>query len=250
MTEPVETLRQVDLFAHLSDDQLALLASRSREQRFDRQALLMHEGDVGETLCVLVEGEVRVFVSDENGRELVLHQLGPGAVIGELALLDGAPRSASVVAVEPTRTLAIGREGLLDCIAASPDFALALMRSLTTRLRQATEGSRSLALDNVYRRLADKLRELAGVDAEHASAHAGGQGGQGSPDGKSDGPDASGGPIERPALPRRYSHQELGNLIGASREMVGKVMAELVKGRYVELVDGRIVLVKRLPKNW
>ena len=238
MTEPVEILRQVDLFSHLSDAQLALLAEQSREQRFERQALLMHEGERGETMCVIVDGEVRVFVSDENGRELVLHQLGPGAVIGDLALIDGAPRSASVVAVEPTRALAIGRDGLIECIGASPEFALAIMRSLTARLRQATEGSRSLALDNVYRRLADKLRELAGVDADHAG-----------------GPDPADGAAEAstdavPALPRRYSHQELGNLIGASREMVGKVMAELVKGEYVAIVDGRIRLLKRLPKNW
>ena len=238
MTEPVEILRQVDLFSHLSDAQLALLAGQSHEQRFERQALLMHEGERGETMCVIVDGEVRVFVSDENGRELVLHQLGPGAVIGDLALIDGAPRSASVVAVEPTRALAIARDGLIECIGASPEFALAIMRSLTARLRQATEGSRSLALDNVYRRLADKLRELAGVDAEHA----------GGPDAADGAPEASTDAV--PALPRRYSHQELGNLIGASREMVGKVMAELVKGEYVAVVDGRIQLLKRLPKNW
>ncbi len=235
MSGSVETLRNVDLFAHLSDEQLRLLAERTREQHYERQALLMHEGDAGDTMCVLVEGEVRVFVSDDNGRELVLHQLGPGAVIGELALLDGAPRSASAMAVQPTRVLTLDRDALHACLAASPEFALALMRSLTARLRQATEGSRSLALDNVYRRLADKLRELAGVDAGmDAHGEGGGNDGEHAP----------------PSLPRRYSHQELGNLIGASREMVGKVMAELVKGEYVELVEGRIVLIKRLPKNW
>ena len=234
MTEPVDTLRQVDLFSHLSDGELAHLAEQSREQRFERQALLMHEGERGETMYVVVAGEVRVFVSDENGRELVLHQLGPGSVIGDLALLDGEPRSASVVAVEPTRVLAVARQGLIACIEASPEFALALMRSLTTRLRQATEGSRSLALDNVYRRLADKLRELAGVDAEHARTA----------------PAEDVPPGAVPSLPRRYSHQELGNLIGASREMVGKVMAELVRGEYVEIADGRIRLLRRLPKNW
>lgn len=239
MTEPVDSLRQVDLFSHLTDEELGLLAEQSREQSFERQALLMHEGERGEAMYVIVSGEVRVFVSDENGRELVLHQLGPGAVIGDLALLDGAPRSASVIAVEPTRVLAVARHGLIRCIEASPEFALALMRSLTTRLRQATEGSRSLALDNVYRRLADKLRELAGVDPEHAPVDAGDAAA-----------DARPGADAVPALPRRYSHQELGNLIGASREMVGKVMAELVKGDYVEIVEGRIRLLRRLPKNW
>lgn len=227
MTDPIELFRQVDLFGHLTDEQLGELAAQSREHRFGRNALLMHEGERGDALYVIAHGSVKVFVSDENGRELVLHQLGPGAVIGDVAVLDGEPRSASVMAIEDTTALAIGRDGLLACLGSSPEFALNIIRSLTHRLRQATEGSRSLALDNVYRRLADKLRELAGVDE----------------DGDIDA-DA------RPALSRKYSHQELGNLIGASREMVGKVMAELVKGEYVELVDGRITLLRRLPKNW
>lgn len=227
MTDPIELFRQVDLFKHLTDEQLALLASQSREHRFGKNVLLMHEGERGDTMYVITHGEVRVFVSDENGRELVLHQLGPGAVIGDIALLDGEPRSASVMAIDDTKALAIGRQGLLDCLGSSPEFAFNIIRSLTQRLRQATEGSRSLALDNVYRRLADKLRELGGVDEEtHIDD------------------------MDRPSIGRKYSHQELGNLIGASREMVGKVMAELVKGGYVELVDGRITLQRRLPKNW
>ena len=89
------------------------------------------------------------------------------------------------------------------------------------RLRDATEGSRSLALDNVYRRLADKLQEL--------------------------GRDETG---EVKPLTRKYSHQELGSMIGASREMVGKVMAELVKGEYIEVRNGRIAIQRKLPRNW
>jgi len=226
--DPIQLLRRVDLFDHLTDPQLTLLASRSRDHRFGRHVLLMHQGERGDALYVLRRGEVKVFVSDDNGRELVLHQLGPGAVIGDMALLDGEPRSASVMALEDTTALAIEREALLECLASSPEFALNIIRSLSARLRKATEGSRSLALDNVYRRLADKLRELAGIEESD----------QIEPD------------QPRPGLPRRYSHQELGNLIGASREMVGKVMAELVRGDYVEIVDGRITLLRRLPKNW
>lgn len=228
MTDPIELFRQVDLFGHLTDEQLGLLASRSRDHRFGRHALLMHEGEKGDALYVIRRGEVKVFVSDDNGRELVLHQLGPGAVIGDIAVLDGEPRSASVMAIEDTTALAIERDSLLECLASSPEFALNIIRSLTQRLRLATEGSRSLALDNVYRRLADKLRDLAGIDEDTRF--------------DDDTP--------APSLPRKYSHQELGNLIGASREMVGKVMAELVKGEYVELIDGRITLIRRLPKNW
>ena len=100
-------------------------------------------------------------------------------------------------------------------------MAIVIIQSLTQRLRQATEGSRSLALDNVYRRLADKLHELSVTETDE-SQH----------------------------LPKKFSHQELGNMIGASREMVGKVMAELVKGGYVEVRDGRIYMLRKLPRNW
>lgn len=229
MSDATTRLRAVELFEHLTDEQFALLSEQSREQCFAKNVMLMHEGEQGDSMYVVTSGEFKVFVSDDNGRELVLHQLGPGAVLGDMALLDGEPRSASVMALEESVVLVIGRQGLLDCIARSPDFALNIIRSLTQRLRVATEGSRSLALDNVYRRLADKLRELAGVEDESSAWQ---------------------DECALPTLERKYSHQELGNLIGASREMVGKVMAELVKGEYVELNQGRITLKRKLPRNW
>ena len=115
----------------------------------------------------------------------------------------------------------IGKQAFLECLRASPEMAINIIRSLTQRLRDATQGSRSLALDNVYRRLADKLQELCIGDDDSSLA-----------------------------TPRKYSHQELGSMIGASREMVGKVMAELVKGDYIEVRDGRIHLLRKLPRNW
>ncbi len=229
MNDVIASLRNVDLFSHLTDEQLGLLAEHSKEQPVRRNILLMQEGERGDSMYVVTAGELKVFVSDDNGRELVLHQLGPGAVIGDIALLDGEPRSASVMAIEDSRVLAIGRQALHTCLDTSPEFALNIIHSLTQRLRQATEGSRSLALDNVYRRLADKLRELAGIEDESAAWEDG---------------------TRLPSVDRKYSHQELGNLIGASREMVGKVMAELVKGEYVELDQGRITLKRKLPRNW
>lgn len=221
MTTPIELLRHVTLFEHLTEEQLADLAAQSRELHYRKHAILMTEGDVGESMYVIKSGSVKVFVSDEEGRELVLYQQGTGAVIGDIALLDDEPRSASVSTLEPTTVLMIGKQAFLDCLRASPEMAINIIRSLTQRLRDATEGSRSLALDNVYRRLADKLQELSEEGAGNEAA-----------------------------LPRRFSHQELGNMIGASREMVGKVMAELVKGAYVEVREGRIHLLRKLPRNW
>ncbi len=221
MSDPIELLRPVELFQHLNEEQLSLLAEHSREVQFRKHAILMTEGDAGESMYVIQSGLVKVFVSDEDGKELVLYEQGAGAVIGDIALLDDEPRSASVSTLDKTTALMIGKSSFIQCLRESPEMSLGIIRSLTQRLRHATEGSRSLALDNVYRRLADKLQELS-VDKTEASAR----------------------------LEKKYSHQDLGNMIGASREMVGKVMAELVKGEYIELQDGIIYILKKLPRNW
>jgi len=221
MTSAIELLRHVDLFQHLTEQQLEDLAAQTRELSFRKHAVLMTEGDAGESMYVIKSGSVKVYVSDDEGRELVLYQQGKGAVIGDISLLDDEPRSASVSTLEPTTVLMIGKQAFLESLRTSPEMAINIIRSLTQRLRDATEGSRSLALDNVYRRLADKLQELCTGDEDTSLATL-----------------------------RKYSHQELGNMIGASREMVGKVMAELVKGEYIEVRDGRIHLLRKLPRNW
>ena len=221
MSDAIEALRPVELFQHLNEEQLALLAEHSREVQFRKNAILMTEGDAGESMYVILSGLVKVYVSDEDGKELVLYEQGAGAVIGDIALLDDEPRSASVSTLDKTTALMIGKSSFIECLKQSPEMGLGIIRSLTQRLRHATEGSRSLALDNVYRRLADKIQELS-VDKTETTAR----------------------------LEKKYSHQDLGNMIGASREMVGKVMAELVKGEYVELRDGIIHVLKKLPRNW
>lgn len=221
MSNAIEILRPVELFQHLNEEQLTLLAEHSREVQFRKNAILMTEGDSGESMYVIQSGLVKVFVSDEDGKELVLYEQGAGAVIGDIALLDDEPRSASVSTLEKTSAIMIGKASFIQCLKESPEMGLGIIRSLTQRLRHATEGSRSLALDNVYRRLADKLQEL-GVDKTETTSR----------------------------LEKKYSHQDLGNMIGASREMVGKVMAELVKGEYIQLEDGVIHILKKLPRNW
>lgn len=221
MTDAIDVLRPVELFQHLNEEQLSVLAEHSREVQFRKNAILMTEGDAGESMYVIQSGLVKVFVSDDDGKELILYEQGAGAVIGDIALLDDEPRSASVSTLDKTTALMIGKSSFIQCLKDSPEMSLGIIRSLTQRLRHATEGSRSLALDNVYRRLADKLQELS-VDKTETTAR----------------------------LEKKYSHQDLGSMIGASREMVGKVMAELVKGEYIKLQDGIIYILKRLPRNW
>ncbi len=221
MVDAITLLKQVYLFKHLEDTELQAIAAQTREVSFKKNAILMTEGDIGESMYIIRSGSVKVFVSDSDGKELILYHQNAGSIVGDIALLDDAPRSASVTATEATHALMISKAKFLDLLREHPELSIGVIRSLTQRLREATEGSRRLALDNVYQRLTDKLTELKVTDSK-----------------------------DQDHLPRKFSHQELGNMIGASREMVGKVMAELIKGEYVEVDDGILYLRKKFPKDW
>lgn len=213
-------IRQVDLFTDLDAESVALLATRSRVLNFRKNTILMSEGETGECLYLIESGSVKIFVSDEHGNELTLFIEGPGSYIGEISLLDDAPRTASALTLEKTRVLVISKAVFYECIAKNPDIAFRIIRTLTQRLRKATDDIRTLALKNVYQRLALKLIELS-TDAEGHRL-----------------------------LVRRYSQQELANMIGASREMVGKILGELVKGGYLAMQNQQIQVLKTLPHDW
>ena len=145
---------------------------------------------------------------------------GPGSYIGEISLLDDAPRTASAVALEDTEVLVISKALFYECITLNPDIAFRLIRIVTQRLRKATDDLRTLALKNVYQRLALKLIELSEEQ-----------------DGMR-------------VLTRKYSQQEFAKMIGASREMVGKVLVDLDKGGFTDTDNGRLRLLKTLPHDW
>jgi len=217
---PTQLFKDVSPFSELDAAAIEKVSDKARRHTFKKNTVIMPEGEPGECLYIIESGSVKVFVGDEDGRELVLYQEGPGSCIGDIALLDDEPRSASVITLEKTVAWSLSKLDFLQCIEQNPAMSLSIIRSLTRRLRDATGGIRSLALDNVYRRLADKLVELA-VETDDTLA-----------------------------LQKRYSHQDLGSMIGASREMVGKVISELVNGEYIELRDRKIHLLRNLPRNW
>ena len=214
-------LRGVPFFAELGDEGLEILLEHSRSLVLRKNTILMSEGETGESMYIVIEGSIRVFVGDEEGNEIVLFLEGPGSYLGEISLLDDEPRTASAITLEKTEVLAISKAGFLACLESNPEVAFLIVRALTERLRRATRTIRSLALDNVYQRLASKFRELAATGEDG---------------------------LRR--MPRKFSNQELGEMIGASREMVGKIVNDLARGGYIEQVDRRWCLRKELPDNW
>lgn len=202
-------------------ESLARLAELGTRRSFRRGALLIQEGDVGDSLYVIVSGRLRAFCANEEGKEVTLGVYGPGDYVGEMAL-DGGPRSASVETLEASVCSVVSRQALLAHIGAQPEFALDLLRRVIRRARLATNSTRSLALIDVYGRLANLLNEMASPA---------------SPDGSR-------------RLGVRITHQEMATQLACSREMVSRLMKDLERGGYLRKEAQRIVLVKPLPARW
>jgi len=136
--DTVARLKKISWFADLPEDMLAALSGKISERSIDKDEVLFNKGDVGDSLFVILEGQVKVVTNDEDGNEIALNKVGAGEIIGEMALLDLEPRSAGVVAIEKTSTLKLKREDFMEILVGHPNLALAIIRNLTSRLRQNT----------------------------------------------------------------------------------------------------------------
>jgi CRP/FNR family cyclic AMP-dependent transcriptional regulator len=206
--------------ARLPDSLLAKLASRGGTRDFPAQSMLILEGDTSQSLYIVLEGRVKVYASAEDGREIVLSELGPGEYLGELSM-DGERRSASVKTLEPTRCCIVQRAGWEAFLAEHADFAAHLTRKLMQQVRRLTDQVKALALQDVYARVARLLME--------ASVPVG----------------------DRRVMRHRMTQQDIADRVGASREMVNRVMKELTGGGYVAVDDDRrLVVCRKLPPAW
>ncbi len=205
--------------AILNDTLLREIASTGGVKRYPAHTVLINEGDVADTLFIILSGRVKVYAGNESGKEVSLNQHGPGEYVGELPL-DGGVRSASVITLEPTTCALVTGANLREFIATHPDFALHLIRNLILRLRTLTDSVKSLALDDVYGRVVGLLQKLAVAEGAHR------------------------------AVPQRLTQQEIADRVGASREMVSRIFKELSLGGYLSVQGGRIVLLKNPPAAW
>ncbi len=208
------------LFSHLSQEDIDFIASRGNTKTIPKNTILLNEGDESDFLCVILQGQVKVFVSEESGKEVILNIQGPGEYFGELSLIDEVPRSASVMTSKRSRIVFISRADFETCLVDNPMLALKLIRSLTQRVRELTDIVKNLALHDVYGRVARTLRKLARVQ-----------------DGQL-------------VVDQRLTHQELANMVGASREMVSRILKDLHTGGYIEIKNKVITISGKLPRAW
>ena len=203
----------------LSDAELKAVGSQGIARSYPKNTIIVSEGDETDSLYIILEGRVKAFVSDDEGRDVVLSTQGPGEYFGEM-VLDGGPRSASIMTLEPCRFLVVPKSDFRNFVASNPAFALNLIEKLIGRARALTASVKSLALMDVYGRVARLLLELA---------------------------DDSSGQL---AISQRLTQQEIASRIGASREMVSRILKDLSIGGYLTQSRAGIVLHRKPPEHW
>jgi len=196
-------LRNVPLFSGLDETELERLSRVATRRRAGRGEQVVRAGESADALLILLTGRAKVTNFDEEGREIILAWLGPGEFFGEMGLIDGSPRSASVVAVENCELLSIGKNEFQRCMQDNFQVVLKLMQILVRRLRDADRNIESLALLDVYGRVARLLLDMS---------------------------EEEGG---KRMVKQKISKQDMARMIGASREMVSKVMRDLEVGGYI-----------------
>jgi CRP/FNR family cyclic AMP-dependent transcriptional regulator len=210
-------LEDVAIFSGLSPTELELLEHHMVTRSFQKNTIIINEGDEANTFFIIITGAIKVFLSNEEGKEIIINAQGPGDHFGELALLDGAPRSASVITTEKSTIGVISKEDFHSVLSRNTDLSLNLIRELTRRVRFLSDNVRTLALMDVYGRVAKVLLGMAQEE-----------------DGKM-------------VIINRPTQQDIANHIGASREMVARILKDLATGNYISIDGKRLIINDKLP---
>lgn len=206
-------------FDHLNEASLRQVAPHGMTRTFPRHSVIVYEGDETDSVYVMLSGRAKVFITGEDGREVVLNTIEAGEYFGEM-VLDGGPRSASVMTLEPCRLFVIPHGDVEGLLAANPLFARDLIERLIAKVRSLTQKVRDLALKDVYCRFVHFAEENA-VEV----------------DGKR-------------VVPERLTQQDIAARIGGSREMVSRIIRDLVAGGYIAVDAKHIQILKKLPPHW
>ncbi len=212
-----ELLKTVPIFAELSEADMETLARLATRRRYPKDTVVFFENDEGDALFMILEGRIRVTILGDDGREIILTVLGPGDFFGEMSLLDQEPRSATAIAAEDTELVALHRADFQGLLSENPSISAALIRVLNNRLRRANQQISTLALLDVYGRVARVILEMARDEGRRLK------------DGR--------------IAFRRATHQEIANRIGTTRETVTRMLKDLERQGLIQ-VDGREIVLE------
>ncbi len=215
----LELLKSIPLFSGLTDEELDQVVALVKTRTFKKNSVMVTQGDDTASFYIVADGRLRVFRDDEDGNEVILNDLQKGSWFGELAMLADTTRSASVITLEPSQLGIISKQDLEQLMVQNPRLTLGIAKFLARRVVELTEDVSDMAMLDVYGRVARTLEK-----------HAHEEDGQ--------------------MITGRFTHQEIAAMVGASREMISKILKELKIGGYIEVEGKRIILQKKLPKAW
>src|SRR5258705_834144 len=214
------SLKAVPFFTQLSESEIELVRSLSAEKHYPKNAVVLTEGEMGDSLFMIQSGKVKVFIGDQEGREMILKILGPGDFFGDMSMIDKQPRSASVTTLESSVFLVLSHAAFEKCVEKIPRIANMVMRVLAQRVREADRKIGTLAMMDVYGRVASTLLELAVND-----------------NGKM-------------VVGEKLSQQDLANMVGASREMVNRILKDLAERGFISVESKSITIINHeLPPS-
>src|SRR6266481_1008788 len=212
-----EVLRTVPLFSELTEPDMVSLARLTTRRRYPKDTVVFFENEEGDFFFTITEGRIKVTILGDDGREVILSVLGPGDFFGEMALLDNEPRSATAIAVEESELLSLHRTDFQNTIGDNPSISNALIKILTARLRRANHQISTLALLDVYGRVARVILDMAREEGRRLK------------DGR--------------IAYRRATHQEIANRIGTTRETVTRMLKDLERQSLIR-IEGKEMVVQ------
>ena len=215
-----QALDKISLFACMEKSARQKLLDESTQKVYPKNTILFSEGDETDSLYIVLKGKVKAFLTNKEGKEIILAVFGPGEYFGEMALIDRGQRSATIMTKDRTLVVIFSGKSLRNLLASDVNITLNLLKELLDRFRDAQKKIKSLALMDVYGRVTRLLMQLA-EKKDNALV------------------------ISEP-----ITHQEIANMVGSSREMVSRIMQSLTTGGYIKKKNRKIFIRKDFPYNW
>jgi CRP/FNR family cyclic AMP-dependent transcriptional regulator len=213
-------LEKISLFACLDEDILNNLQETALKRNYPKNTVLFSKGDLSDSMYIVLQGRVKAVIYNEEGREIILSFFGPGEYFGEMSMLDGQPRSASLVTKSSCQLMIIRREEVMRALLGNPEMTSRLLIRVLGKLRQATDRIENLTFMNVYERVVNLFLQMAQPKEKELVLH------------------------------EKLTHQEIANIVGSSREMVSRIMKELIYGEYITVDKKKITIKRKLPMDF
>lgn len=220
----MKNLQSIPLFQNMTLEELDKISQHTTTRTFPKNTVVINEGDDTDSLYLIDKGSVKVYLSNDNGKEVIINTLGAGEYFGELSILTAGKRSASVMTNENSVLTIIHKQSFKTLLLNHPSIAYTLIENLANRVRDLTENIKSLALQDVYGRVIKTLLSLS----EPLQINN----------------------MDKRVIRKRITQQEIASRVGSSREMVARILKDLALGEYISHENKQIVINKKLPEHY